>query len=147
MAGLPGSLLFVCNLNLVRSPMAAGLTRKLYGDAMIVESCGLQPTGEIDPMVAAVMQEAGVDLFDHQPRGLADLALVSFDLTIALTAEAWEPVRATVAASGAEADYWPTEDPTVGEGSREMRLEAYRIARRALEARIIARFGPPPEWE
>jgi len=147
MAHLPGSLLFVCNLNRVRSPMAAGLTRKLYGDAMRVESCGLQPSGEIDPMVAVVMQEVGVDLFDHQPRGLADLALGSFDLTIALTAEAWPPVRAAVAASGAEADYWPTEDPTASEGPREMRLEAYRIARRALEARIVARFGPPPEWE
>jgi protein-tyrosine-phosphatase len=147
MARLPGSLLFVCNLNRVRSPMAAGLTRKLYGDAMIVESCGLEPTGEIDPMVAAVMQEVGVDLFDHQPRGLGGLTLESFDLTIALTAEAWTPVRAAVAASGAEADYWPTEDPTLGEGSREMRLEAYRVARRALEARIVACFGPPPEWE
>jgi len=147
MARLPGSLLFVCNLNRVRSPMAAGLTRKLYGDAIRVESCGLEPTGEIDPMVAVVMQEVGVDLFDHQPRGLGGLTLEAFDMTIALTAEAWAPVRAAVTASGAKADYWQTEDPTVGEGSREMRLEAYRVARRTLEARIVACFGPPAEWE
>ena len=146
MARLPASVLFVCNLNKVRSPMAAGLTAKLYGDAIIVQSCGLEPAEFIDPMVAVVMQEIGVDLFDHELQDFAELASGPFELIVALSAEAWPPVQAAGAASGAEAEYWPTEDPTVSEGSREMRLEAYRMARKALERRIVDRFGPPAEW-
>jgi protein-tyrosine-phosphatase len=38
----PTSVLYVCAMNRVRSPMAAGLTRKLYGDAVKVESSGLR---------------------------------------------------------------------------------------------------------
>jgi protein-tyrosine-phosphatase len=147
MSLLPGSVLFVCNLNRVRSPMAAGLMRRLYGDAVLVESCGLEPRGEIDPMVAVVMQEIGVDLFDHRPQDFADLSPRPFKAIVALSPEAWGAVRAASAALVAEIDYWPTEDPTTGEGPREMRLEAYRMTRRQLEKRIVERFGAPPEWE
>jgi protein-tyrosine-phosphatase len=147
MSRLPGSVLFVCNLNRVRSPMAAGLTRRLYGDAVTVESCGLQPSESVDPMVVAVMREVGVDLVDHQPKSFAELAPADFDVIVALSDEAWAPVRAAASPGGFEAALWPTEDPTAGEGSREMRLEAYRLVRRGLERRIVDRFGPPPEWE
>ncbi|MDB5460560.1 MAG: phosphotyrosine protein phosphatase [Caulobacteraceae bacterium] len=147
MSRLPRSVLFVCNLNRVRSPMAAGLTRRLYGDAILVESCGLEPSDGIDPMVVAAMQEVGVDLIDHQPKGFAEFSPAAFDLIVALSEEAWPPVEAAGAAGEAQAAHWPTEDPTTGEGSREMRLEAYRVARRSLEAHIVDRFGPPPEWE
>jgi protein-tyrosine-phosphatase len=147
MSRLPGSVLYVCNLNRVRSPMAAGLTRKLYGPVMTVESCGLQPSDSIDPMVAAVMQEVGVDLFDYQPKSFDELSPAGFDVIVALSEEAWAPVQAAAGPDGPEADRWSTEDPTAGEGSREMRLEACRLVRRSLERRIVERFGPPQEWE
>jgi protein-tyrosine-phosphatase len=127
--------------------MAAGLARKLYGPALTVESCGLEPRGEIDPMVVAVMQEIGIDLVDHRLRDFTDVPLASFDLVIALTDEAGSAVRTAGAATATPVEVWLTEDPTAGEGSREMRLEAYRMTRRALEARIVDRFGPPAEWE
>jgi protein-tyrosine-phosphatase len=123
--------------------MAAGLMRRLYGAAVIAESCGLQPCEEIDPMVVAVMQEVGVDLMDHQPKGLADFAKVGFEQIIALSGEAGPRAEAVAAARGIPVDCWITEDPTAAEGSREMRLEAYRQIRRTLEARIVERFGPP----
>ncbi len=143
----PASVLFVCNLNRVRSPMAAGLTRKLYGNAVKVESCGLQPSDAIDPMVAVVMQEVGVDLFDYQPKSFAEMPVGVFEVVVALSDETWVPVQAEAARGGTEADRWTTEDPTLGEGPREMRLEAYRMVRRSLEQRILDRFGPPLEWE
>jgi protein-tyrosine-phosphatase len=147
MSRLPAAVLFVCNLNRVRSPMAAGLTRKLFGDAMTVESCGLEPSDSIDPMVVAVMQEVGIDLYDYQPKSFAELSPADFDVIVALSDEAWPPVQAASSHGVPEVDRWPIEDPTAGEGSREMRLEAYRLVRRGLERRIIDRFGPPPEWE
>lgn len=97
-------------------------------------------------MAAVVMQEVGVDLFDHAPRPIADIDPAGFDVIVALSPEARDAV-APLAARGVEIDYWPVSDPTLEEGSREQRLEAYRHTRRELEARITARFGPPPEWE
>ena len=141
----PRSVLFVCNLNRVRSPMAAGLTRKLYGGAVVADSCGLQPGEAIDPMVVAVMQEIGVDLVEHQPRGLADFKAAAFERIIALSHEAFARAQVFAAGSSAPVACWPTEDPTGGEGSRDMRLDAYRLVRRQLEARIIDQFGPPRE--
>ena len=147
MARLPGSVLYVCSLNRVRSPMAAGLTRRLYGDAMRVDSCGLQPSDEVDFMAASVMTEIGVDLSAHQPRSLADMPASSFGLIVALSSEAWGAVQVLDRQDGPELAHWPVEDPTVGEGSRETRLETYRKVRRDLETRITQRFGPPAEWE
>jgi protein-tyrosine-phosphatase len=98
-------------------------------------------------MVVAVMQEVGIDLYDYQPKSFAELSPADFDVIVALSDEAWPPVQAASSHGVPEVDRWPIEDPTAGEGSREMRLEAYRLVRRGLERRIIDRFGPPPEWE
>ena len=146
MSRLPASLLYVCAMNKVRSPMAAALTRKLYGEAFPVESSGLRASDEADAMAAAVMQEVGVDLFDHKPRPIEGIDPAAFGVVIALSADAWEAVR-RLEEQGVEIDYWPVSDPTLEEGSREQRLETYRHTRRELESRITARFGPPPEWE
>jgi protein-tyrosine-phosphatase len=52
--------------------------------------------------------------------------------------------RAVELARGRSADieYWPTHDPTLSEGSRDRRLEAYRQVRDGLLARITQRFAP-----
>jgi protein-tyrosine-phosphatase len=133
-------------MNRVRSPMAAGLTRKLYGEDFAAESSGLRASEEVDPMAAVVMQEVGVDLFDHRPRPMEGVHPAGFNVIISLSADARSAVE-TLAGEGIEIDYWPVSDPTLEEGSREQRLEAYRQTRRELEGRITARFGPPPEWE
>jgi protein-tyrosine-phosphatase len=143
---VPESVLYVCAMNRVRSPMAAALTRKLYGDAFAVESSGLRASDEVDPMAAVVMQEIGVDLFDHRPRATHEIDPAAFQVIVALSQDARDAVE-PLAAEGVEIDYWPVSDPTLEEGSREQRLEAYRQTRRELESRITARFGPPPEWE
>jgi protein-tyrosine-phosphatase len=138
----PRAVLFVCTFNRVRSPMAAGLVRRLYGDAVRAESCGLAPGEDVDPLAAAVMAEIGVDLSAHLPQRLENLIDEGeFDLIVALSADAWTHVGASI--GGIAALHWPTPDPTEGEASREMRLEAFRLTRRELEARIIDRFGPP----
>ena len=147
MSRLPAAVLYVCSLNRVRSPMAAGLTRKLYGEAVRVESCGLEPSEFIDPLAAVVMQEVGVELFDHQPQVFADMSVAEFDLVVALSPEAQSVLQGPCEQAGAKIEAWSVSDPAVEEGSREMRLEAYRQTRRELEALITQRFGPPAEWE
>jgi hypothetical protein len=43
--------------------------------------------------------------------------------------------------SAAIVEYWPTQDPSAIEGSRDQRLDAYRECRDLLMRRIRARFA------
>lgn len=140
---LPDAVLFACNLNAVRSPMAAGIMRHLYGRYVFVESCGVR-AGELDPFAVAAMDEIGVDITRHKPRSFDDLEDTSFDLIISLTPEAQHQAVELTRTMAAEVEYWPTHDPTLAQGNREQRLDAYRQVRDDLMERIKARFGWHP---
>ena len=142
---LPGAVLFACNFNRVRSPMAEALLKRLAGDRIYVDSCGLRPAAEeaaegADPFVQAVMAEISIDLERHRPKTFDDLEDASFDLVISLTPEAQHRAVELTRGRSAEIEYWPTFDPTLAEGSREARLDAYRETRDALARRIAERF-------
>jgi len=142
MAGAPGAVLFACGLNRIRSPMAAGLMRRLLGARVFVDSCGLRvdPDALPDPFVAAVMDEIGVDLADHAPKTFEDLDDESFDVIVSLSPEAHHRAVEMARGRSTELEYWPTFDPTLASGSRESVLTAYREVRDGLEARIRDRF-------
>jgi protein-tyrosine-phosphatase len=150
----PGAVLFACNLNQVRSPMAEALLKRLVGDRVYVDSCGLRRAAaehdeerdedvpaRVDPFVEAVMAELGWDLARHRPKTFADLEDSSFDLVVSLTPEAQHRAVELARGRATEIEYWPTFDPTLTEGSREARLAAYRDVRDALARRIEERFG------
>lgn len=149
---LPGAVLFACNHNRVRSPMAEALLKQLVGDRIYVDSCGLRrevirgedaepASDEADPFAAAVMAEIGFDLGDHRSKTFDELEDESFDLVISLTPEAQHRAVELSRGRATHIEYWPTFDPTLVEGARETRLSAYRQVREALAARIQARFG------
>ncbi len=142
MTGLPGAILFACNLNRVRSPMAAGLMRRFFGAGVYVDSCGLRPdrAPEPDPFVLASMDEVGVDLACHQAKTFDDLEDDSFDVVVSLTPEAHHRALEMARRRAIDLIYWPTPDPTWANGSREVVIGAYRDLRERLEARILERF-------
>jgi protein-tyrosine-phosphatase len=153
-AAQPGAVLFACNFNQVRSPMAEALLKRLVGVSIFVDSCGLkrargQEAGDdndeaparADPFVQAVMAELDCDLSLHRPKTFDELEDDSFDLVISLTPEAQHRSVELTRGRAAEIEYWPTQDPTLTEGSREARLTAYREVRDALARRIVERFG------
>lgn len=143
---LPDAVLFTCNYNRVRSPMAEGLFKRFYGTRAFVDSCGLKPdpAGEgIDPFVVVVMDELGLDVSDHQPKTFAQLEDDSFDVVVSLTPEAQHRAVELSRDRSVEIEYWPTHDPTLTDGSREARLEAYREVRDTLAEQIKRRFGAP----
>lgn len=144
--GRPGAVLFACNFNRVRSPMAEALLKQLVGDRIYVDSCGLKygrdGEGEgVDPFAAVVMAELGCDLSEHAAKVFDDLEDDSFDLVISFTPEAQDRAAEFARGRAAEIEYWPILDPTLAEGSREARLAAYREVRDALAARIAERFS------
>lgn len=151
---MPHAVLFACNFNQVRSPMAEVLLKRLVGDRIYVDSCGLKRpamvhddeadediAAGVDPFAEAVMAELGCDLARHRPKTFADLADSSFDLVVSLTPEAQHRAVELARGRAADIEYWPTFDPTLTDGSREARLVAYRGVRDALARRIAERFG------
>jgi len=137
----PGAVLFACNLNQVRSPMAAALLQRRLGGRVYVDSCGLQHGEGIDPFVVAAMAELNVDLSDQISKTFGDLEPDSFDLIVSLTPEAHERALAVSRGRAVEVEFWPTEDPTAEGGSREQRLSAYRRIRDDIGRKIADRFG------
>lgn len=140
---LPGAILFACTMNAVRSPMAAGLMRHLYGHWVFIESIGVQQ-GELDPFAVAVMEEIGIDISAHMPRPFEELIDISFDIVVTLSPQAHHKALDLTAGSAVEVEYWPTPDPTATTGSREQILDAYRGVRDALERKIQERFAAAP---
>ena len=139
----PQAVLFACGLNSVRSPMAAGIFRELFGKTMYVGSAGVQ-RGELDPFAVAAMEEIGIDISRHKPHTfeqLEELEGLNFDLIVTLSPPAHHKALELTRTLAAEVEYWPTHDATAAEGSREQRLDAYREVRDELMARIRERFG------
>jgi protein-tyrosine-phosphatase len=141
---LPQSILFACTSNIIRSPMAAGLMALRFGSIVRAESVGVRRGAPLDPFAVLVMDELGFDLARHRPRDFIDLDEdAHFDLVVSLSPEAHHRVLDLVPALAETAEYWPTFDPSLAEGSREQRLMEYRGVRDGLDSRIAKRFARP----
>lgn len=139
----PSAVLFACNLNSVRSPLAEALMKLTYGYDIYVDSCGVEPKPDLDPFVVEVIEEVGGDLSHHRPKSFDQLNDGSFDLIITLTPEAHHHAMDRAHGKAVEVIYWPTPDPTTATGSREQILDAYRQTRDYLLRLIKQRFGDP----
>jgi protein-tyrosine-phosphatase len=135
----PGSVLFCCTYNAIRSPMAEGILKSLLGQRIYIDSVGLRE-GETDPFMVSVMDEIGIDLSGHQPKTFDDLEDEAADLVISLSPEAHHRALELTRTTACEVEYWQTFDPSLAEGTRDMRLEAYRQVRDQLYERILKRF-------
>lgn len=142
MRELPSAVLFACTLNAVRSPMAEAIMKHFHGRRVFVDSVGLR-RGEPDPFMAAVMDEIGIDMSAFRAKTFDDLEDESFDLVVSLSPEAQHRAVELTRTSACEVEFWPTFDPTIIEGNRETRLQAYREVRDGLMARILERFPLP----
>jgi arsenate reductase (thioredoxin) len=78
-------VLFVCIHNSARSQMAEAWMNLLCGDRFEAESAGLEPV-TLNPLVVAVMKEAGIDISSKTPRSVFDVlkagALFSYVITV-----------------------------------------------------------------
>lgn len=142
MVELPGSVLFVCSMNAIRSPIAEAILKSLHGRRIFVDSAGVR-RGEPDPLAIEVMDEIGIDLARHRPKALDDLDDAFFDLVVTLSPEAHHRALELTRDRACEVEFWRVPDPSLVEGSREQRLEAYRALRDQLLRRIRERFPTP----
>jgi protein-tyrosine-phosphatase len=139
------SVLFVCERNAVRSPMAQALAEAILPRGLYVASAGVLP-GENEPFVDAVLAEIGLSTGEHRPVGLEELEDMNFDLVVTLSPEAHHRVLELTRIHALDVEYWPMPDPTGVEGSRPQVLAAYRDLRDRLSAHIAERLASPNEF-
>ena len=86
----PTSVLFCCDHNAVRSPMAEGIMKKYYGSRIYVQSAGVKSELEIDGFSVTVCAEIGVELERHRTRSFEEMEqwgdrIDAYDLIVALS--------------------------------------------------------------
>ncbi|MEQ8395094.1 low molecular weight phosphatase family protein [Thalassobaculum sp.] len=140
----PSAVLFACNMNAVRSPMAEALLKRRLRTRVYVDSCGVRH-GTLDPFVVEVMAELGIDVAKHRPKSFDELEDGFFDLIVSLSPEAQHRSIELTRTMACDIEYWPTLDVTMLDGNRATRLDAYRAVRDELDRRIRKRFPETSE--
>ncbi|MEO0682591.1 MAG: low molecular weight phosphatase family protein [Pseudomonadota bacterium] len=145
MVRLPGSVLFCCDHNAVRSPMAEGILKKLHGQRIYVQSAGVKHDMEIDGFTIAVCAEIGVELRKHRARSFLEMEawgdqIQAFEKIIAMSPAAQRAALEYTRWFSIDVEYWPTLDPTGLGESREQKLESYRQTRDQILERMKGAF-------
>jgi protein-tyrosine-phosphatase len=143
---LPQSILFCCDHNAVRSPMAEGIMKKLFGTGTYVQSVGVINDLEIDGFSIAVCEEIDVELSRHRSRSFDEMEqwgdnLSSFDLIVALSPASQRRALELTRLFHLTDEYWQILDPTgIGE-TRETKLVSYRQTRDQILNKLKEKWG------
>ena len=139
------SVLFCCNYNSVRSPMAEGIFKKLIGRKIFVQSAGVFDTLEIDGFTVKVCDEINIKLSKHRVRSLREMEkeggfIGSFDLIIPLTKESSEEAHRYSAYSSVMIEDWILDEPIKDENDINQTLYSYRMTRDIIVDKVKQRF-------
>jgi protein-tyrosine-phosphatase len=127
-------ILFVCVHNAGRSQMAAALLDHHAGGRVHVRSAGSAPADEINPSVAAAMEELGLDLSKEFPKPLTDEYVQAADVVITMGCGDACPIY-----PGKRYLDWELPDPA-GKSLEEVRPIRDEIDRRVRE--LLAELVP-----
>jgi arsenate reductase len=144
---IPQSVLFCCDHNAIRSPMAEGIMKKLYGTQAYIQSVGVLNDLEIDGFAIAVCQEMNVELSRHRSRSFDEMKelgddLSSFDLVVALSPASQKKALELTKYYHLTVEYWEIMDPSGFGDTRDAKLSAYRQTRDQIMQQLINRWGP-----
>ena len=119
------TVLYACIHNSGRSVAAAALTRHYAGDAVEVRSAGSDPGAGVNPMVAKVLGERGLDVDGHVPTRLDYDLVEASDVVITMGCGDACPI-----CSGKRYLDWDLPDPY------GQRITIVRQIRDAIDARV-----------
>jgi protein-tyrosine-phosphatase len=116
--------------------MAAGLTRHLAGDQVVVFSGGSSPVHELNPAAVAVMAEIGIDISRERPHPWTDEIVKASDVVITMGCGDECPVF-----PGKEYLDWDLDDPA-GQPTEQVRAIRDQIDERVRA--LMAELGVSP---
>ncbi|MCY3880065.1 MAG: low molecular weight phosphatase family protein [Rhodobacteraceae bacterium] len=145
---LPTSILFCCDFNAVRSPMAEGIMKKIYGNRTYIQSAGVRSDLDINGYAVSVCHEIGIELSRHRTRAMHEMRefgddLASFELIVALSPAAQKVASEHTRYFALDLEYWPVLDPTGMAEKRDENLLYFRKTRDQIMNKILERFGEP----
>jgi arsenate reductase len=131
-------ILFICVHNSGRSQIAEAYLKAFAGDRYDVESAGLEPAFQINPLVVDVMREEGIDIADNKIQSVFELfksgRLYNHVVTVCDGAsEAKCPVFAGITKRW----NWPFPDPAAVEGTQEEKLQKVRQIRDMIKNKLL----------
>jgi len=139
----PIRVLFVCTGNSARSQMAEAVLNLKGGRRFQAYSAGSHPVATVNPLALEVLEESGIRLKGHLPRGLEGLDQEHWDFVITVCDQAREscpifPGQPVIA-------HWGMGDPATVSGTSEVRLTAFRNALNLISRRIDRLLSLPLE--
>lgn len=122
----------MCVANSVRSQMAEGLARIIFGDKARIQSAG-KFAYDLHPLAVRVMNEIGIDIFDQVSKSVDTINLSEIDIVVVLCKEDVCPIAMMTKAKRFD---WPLVDPSLPAKTDEERLQRFRDTRDDLQKRI-----------
>lgn len=135
------SILFVCNLNAVRSVMAQYMIQRWYDNSLTAQSCGVI-AGPPDGYAASICLEHDIDITDHESRYLSDIDVTAFDEIISFSEDAAAELGRLALPDDLKISHWQVRDFAGIGTTRDERLVVYRGVFADIEKQIMAHFGP-----
>lgn len=137
------SVLIICSHNSGRSQIAEAHLKRFAGDRLVVESAGLEPAEQVNPLVVAVMKEEGIDLSEKKPQSLFELfksgKVFSHVIIVCSDADTNCPVFPGITKRW----HHGFPDPSKVTGTEEEKLEKVRRIRDAIKDWLLN----PPEGD
>ncbi len=133
-------VLILCTGNSARSQMAQGWLRTLAGERFRVASAGMRAT-RVHPLAIAAMRERGVDISHQRSKSVTRFLSRRFEYVITVCDQANE--ACPIFPGSAQRLHGSFADPAAATGDVEVRMQAFRAARDAIEARLRAWLAEP----
>ena len=127
------NILFLCTGNSCRSQIAEGWTRHIGGNAVSVQSAGIEAHGK-NPRAIAVMHEAGIDISGQESTIVDARMLRQANIVVTVCGHADE--QCPVLPPGITRLHWPLADPAKAMGNDEEIMREFRATRDEIERRV-----------
>ena len=113
--------------------MAEGWARHIGGDAVVVQSAGIEAHGK-NPRAIEVMREIGIDISGQESTIVNDDMLQDADVVVTVCGHADE--QCPVLPPGTTKLHWPLTDPAKATGTEEQIMTEFRATRDEIEGRV-----------
>lgn len=140
-------IIFICDWNSARSPMAEALLKyKAQGkDDLIVASAGIEAADYLDAFVISLMRKKyQLDIISKVPQAISDVKdFKEYDLVIALSYSSYNYLRRMKAQGKLDGslEYWETMIPPDKNLPRDMIMDGYELLLNDLQGHIDNRFA------